>query len=82
MMQLVVIGEAVSNLSRSFKNSFPDVAWEEIKGMRNIIAHSYHRVSLRMIWDTAQVDVPRIGRLMQNWLDQHPDPPQDENPAS
>ena len=79
MMQILVIGESVSNLTLEFRREYPDVAWEEIRGMRNVLAHSYHRVSLQRIYYTATVDVPRLGRLMQTWLDQHPDPAQDES---
>ncbi len=82
MMQLLVIGESVASLSAEFRSAYPDVAWDEIRGMRNVIAHSYHRVSPAIVWETAQVDVPRLGRLMQEWLDQQPDLSDDAEPTS
>ena len=41
MMQFVVMGEAISRLSDSYKDAHSDIPWQKIKDFRNIIAHDY-----------------------------------------
>jgi uncharacterized protein with HEPN domain len=41
--QLLVIGEACKKLSDSVKANFPEIEWNKITGLRNIIAHEYVR---------------------------------------
>lgn len=36
---LHVIGEAVKNLPEPFREAHPEVAWREIAGMRDFVAH-------------------------------------------
>ena len=38
---LSIIGEAVINIPKEIKGKNPDVAWKEIKGMRNKVIHEY-----------------------------------------
>lgn len=38
---LSIIGEAVINMPEEIKAENPDVAWNEIKGMRNKVVHEY-----------------------------------------
>jgi uncharacterized protein with HEPN domain len=73
MLQIAVIGNAARALSDEFRGGFPDISWDEIWGMRNLIVHTYHRASPRIVWDTAQVDVPRLARRMKDWLQEHSD---------
>ena len=38
---LTIIGEAVKNIPLETRAKNPDVAWQEIKGMRNKVVHEY-----------------------------------------
>ena len=53
-----VIGEAVENIPQEIKVKNPDVAWKEIKGMRNKIVHEYFGVDEEILWKTVQDDLP------------------------
>lgn len=55
-----IIGEASSHVSDALKSKYPDVEWNKIKGMRNLIAHEYFGVKLEVIWDTAVVEIPKL----------------------
>lgn len=56
--RLEIIGEAVKGLPLELRNRYPDVAWQEIAGTRDILIHEYFRVDLVMAWDTIQNDLP------------------------
>ena len=46
--QIFLIGEAATRLPEEIRNQTPDIPWEEIIGMRNIIAHGYFEVDLEV----------------------------------
>jgi len=58
--QLEVIGEAVSRLSDSLKNDYPEVDWKAITVMRNILIHEYFSVSVKILWSTITADLPQF----------------------
>lgn len=60
-MSLMVIGEAVSRLHarhRAFLDQFPNAPWQNMRGMRNRIAHGYFDLDLKIVFDTAVRDLP------------------------
>jgi uncharacterized protein with HEPN domain len=60
LFDITVIGEAVKQLSKQFRESHPDVPWSEIARMRDRVIHGYRRIDLQEIWNTATVDVPAL----------------------
>lgn len=57
---LHVIGEAVKNLPNAFRERHPTVAWREIAGMRDVVAHAYFALDLDILWDAIRTDVPAL----------------------
>jgi len=57
---LEVIGEAVKNLPRSFKEKYPDIQWKEITGMRDKLIHEYFGVNYKIVWKTIQQEIPKL----------------------
>jgi uncharacterized protein with HEPN domain len=58
-----IIGEAANNLlevAPGIGDRYPSIPFVQIRGMRNRVAHGYFAVSLSMIWDTVQVDIPEL----------------------
>ena len=58
-----IIGEAANNLlevAPDIDARYPSIPFVQIRGMRNRVAHGYLSVSLSMIWDTVQVDIPEL----------------------
>ena len=48
--QLEVIGQAASKISKETKNSFENIPWGNIIGMRNKLAHDYGEILAERIW--------------------------------
>lgn len=58
--QLIVIGEACSQLSRGFCSRHPEIPWRDIKDFRNLAVHAYFAVNWEIVWDTATHDLPLL----------------------
>ncbi len=58
MRPLEIIGEAAGKLSSSFRKSHPEIAWQEMVGMRNRLIHEYFRIDFGAVWDTIHKDLP------------------------
>ena len=58
------IGERGVKLSDDFKSDNAEIAWQEIKNMRNIMIHDYEGINYNLIWDTINVDIPELGEKL------------------
>lgn len=54
---LEIIGEATRKIPEGIRERYPDVPWEEIIGMRNLLIHEYFGVDLDILWQTIQEDL-------------------------
>jgi len=60
-MSILQIGELSIGLSDEFKdNTKEQMQWTAIRGMRNMYAHAYARMSKSKIWETATKDIPAV----------------------
>ncbi|PKO05755.1 MAG: hypothetical protein CVU41_10035 [Chloroflexi bacterium HGW-Chloroflexi-3] len=64
--ELSTIGEAVRALSMEIKENFPEIPWGKIQGIRNVLIHEYFRLDEKIIWQTVQIDIPNLKRLLEN----------------
>ncbi len=55
-----IIGEAARSLSAQFKEEHPDIPWEEIVGMRNVIVHEYFGILPDVVWDVIENELPPL----------------------
>jgi len=60
-MCLMQIGEFAKELTKEFKErTSQEIAWKEIRGMRNLFAHAYPTMSFTEIFKTAHTDIPEL----------------------
>jgi uncharacterized protein with HEPN domain len=60
LLNLHIIGEAVKKLPADLRERYPDVAWREIAGLRDFIAHTYFALDSDILWDAVERDVPAL----------------------
>jgi uncharacterized protein with HEPN domain len=57
LYNLAIIGEAVRGIPPELEASHPEIPWDDVRGMRNIVIHEYFQVNLSIIWQTIQEDL-------------------------
>jgi uncharacterized protein with HEPN domain len=61
------LGDVATKLPDEVTQATPEIPWREVKGMRIIAAHAYHRIDYETVWVTLRDDVPRIGQAIRRW---------------
>jgi uncharacterized protein with HEPN domain len=57
LYNLAIIGEAVRSIPPDLEAAHPEIPWDDVRGMRNIVIHEYFQVNLSIIWQTVQEDL-------------------------
>lgn len=60
-------GDIATKLPDEVIKGTPEIPWREIKGMRIIAAHAYHRIDYEEVWVTLRDDVPRLDQAIRHW---------------
>jgi len=66
--EILILGEAVKRLPRSFRNAHPEVPWTKIAGMRDRLIHRYHEVDLTIVWGVVWDEIPSLRRHLERLL--------------
>jgi uncharacterized protein with HEPN domain len=51
---LEVLGEATKRIPKSLRQEHPDIPWNKMAGMRDILIHDYMGVDLKTVWKVTQ----------------------------
>jgi uncharacterized protein with HEPN domain len=68
--QLEIIGEATKNLTDKLREENPQIPWRKAAGIRDRLAHGYYEISLKIIWDTVQNDLPTLKTEIEKILEE------------
>lgn len=68
LFQLMIVGEAATGLSDDLRSRYPNVEWKSLRGFRNIIVHSYFRISIPIVWSAAINDSKLLIEAVENIL--------------
>ena len=61
------LGDIATKLPDEVTKATPEIPWREVKGMRVIAAHAYHRIDYEEVWVTLRDDVPRMDQAIKRW---------------
>ena len=70
-MCIIQIGELTTHLSEEFKAIFDEMPWQDIKRMRNIVAHRYGEFSSEILWNTITKNIPALREYCENIIQQY-----------
>lgn len=67
ILNLIVLGEAATKIAAEapeFVARHPTLPWQQMRGMRNRMAHGYFDIDLDVVWETVQVALPDLERQL------------------
>lgn len=71
VMRLQVIGEHVGKLLKVEDNplgNYPEIPWQAIYGMRNMISHEYANIDEVIVYDTIKNGLPSLLKVVNELL--------------
>ena len=67
-MQLITIGESLKNLdkitNKTLLKKYPQIEWDKIKGMRDIISHHYFDIDAEVIFDVCKNHIDNLAKTI------------------
>ena len=63
--------EDSTRLSGEFRINFPQLHIDELRAIRNRVAHDYESVSLKTLIDTVRNDIPKLRIVLIDFLKSH-----------
>lgn len=68
-MQIIAIGESVKNLdkitNKTLLSQYPQIAWSEVAGMRDIISHHYFDLNAEIVFDVCQNHIKELKNTLK-----------------
>jgi len=68
MKNLLIIGEASSQLQIEIKEKYTNVPWKFVIDFRNVGIHKYNSIKLEIIWDIIQNELPKLKEQIEEIL--------------
>jgi uncharacterized protein with HEPN domain len=66
--RLEIIGEATAHLSDATRQAVPELPFRKMRGMRNIVAHDYANVDLKIVWEVATIHVSEVCAVLEKFF--------------
>jgi len=65
---LEIIGEAARHIPDPVRKRYPEVPWQRVIGLRNIVVHEYFAVDLEIVWTIIRENLPALKDTLQKML--------------
>jgi uncharacterized protein with HEPN domain len=66
--RIEIIGEPALHLTEETRQAIPELPFRKMRDMRNIVAHDYANVDLKIVWEVATVHVPEVCTLLEKFF--------------
>ena len=70
--EIGIIGEAARHVPPEVRRRHPEIPWEQMRQIRNIVVHEYFRLDVGILWQTITENLPPLLPLLQKILEQEP----------
>jgi uncharacterized protein with HEPN domain len=64
-----IVSEASRHLAPELKARHPEIPWQKVAGIGNVLRHSYENISAPVLWKLAQDDLPALEAACRAELD-------------
>lgn len=71
MRNFEIIGEAAAHLPEGIAADHPEIPWQDMRDMRNVLSHEYFGINEKIVWETLQNDLRPLVPLLKDLLRKH-----------
>lgn len=64
-----IVSEASRHLTDELKARHPEIPWQKVAGIGNVLRHSYETIAAPVIWKLALADLPALEKACREELD-------------
>lgn len=65
---LEIIGEAARHVPEDIIDNHPEIPWQDMRDMRNLLSHEYFGVNAKIVWETIQSDLQPLVPILKALL--------------
>lgn len=69
LKNLLIIGEASSQLQTEIKEKYTNIPWKFIIDFRNVGIHKYDSIKLEIVWDILENELPKLKKQVEEILE-------------
>jgi len=66
--RIEIIGEATAHLTETTRQAIPELPFRKMRGMRNIVAHDYANIDMKIVWEVGIAHVPQICAVLEKFF--------------
>ena len=66
--RIEIIGEATKIIPIEFKEKNPNIPWQKMAGMTNVLIHEYFGINWVTVWKTATEFIPPLKKEIQSLI--------------
>jgi uncharacterized protein with HEPN domain len=63
-----IVSEASRRLADELKSRHPEIPWQKVAGIGNVLRHDYESVAAPVVWKLAQADLPALEKVCREEL--------------
>ena len=64
-----IISEASRHLTHDLKRRHPEIPWQKVAGVGNVLRHDYERTAADVLWSVARDDLPPLEQVCREELE-------------
>ena len=66
---IINIGEGAKYISEDIRTLYPNIKWDKVVGMRNLVIHVYWDIDYDKIWDAISNHIPKLIIVLKEILE-------------
>ncbi|HET6838358.1 MAG TPA: HepT-like ribonuclease domain-containing protein [Bradyrhizobium sp.] len=63
-----IISEASRHLSDDLKTRNPEIPWQKVAGIGNVLRHNYESIAAPVLWKLVEADLPALEKVCRSEL--------------
>lgn len=72
LRNLEIIGQCFKDANiTSLEAEYPLIPWRDVAALRNVLAHAYLGIELKIVWDIIDTQLPplhtQLNQILENW---------------